>query len=159
MSKDKGRANPDAMDWDDEIEPGEGFTVLPEGLAQFEVLRFDKAYKEKGKLGMVHVAVLKMLFTHKETGETGTKDVELPLHRKLQFRLYQFFTAIGQREHGDDGPFAPNWGRVVGELGCCMIKHRTWTGQDGKERTDYEPDKFLSPDEVNKEQDGDALQF
>lgn len=159
MTNDKGRTNPDELGWDDEIEPGDGWTVLPEGLAQFEVLKFEKARKEKGKLGTVNVAVLKMLFKHLETGETDTKDVELPLHRKLQFRLYQFFTAIGQRKHGDEGPFAPNWGRVVGELGYCQIKHRTWTGQDGKERTDYEPDKFLAPDEVEQGGSDDDLQF
>ena len=154
MTTDKG--NPDELGWDDEIEPGGEFKILPEGLAQFEVLKFDRARKEKGKLGTCNVAALKMVFTHQETGETATKDVELPLHRMLQFRLYQFFTAIGQRKHGDDGPFAPNWAKVVGETGYCEIKHRSWTGQDGKERTDYEPDKFLSEEEATE---GDNLKF
>lgn len=158
MSENKG--NPDELGWDDEIEPGDGFQVLPEGLAQFEVLKFDRSRREMGKLGMINVAILRLMLTSSESGETATREVKLPLHRKVQFKLYQFFTAIGQRKHGQDGPFAPDWTKVVGSTGFCEIKHRRWTGKDGKERIDDEPEKFLSEEEAaGATPGGDNLKF
>jgi len=163
MPKDKKQyKDPDQLGWDDAIEEGEGFVVLPEGPASFEVLKLDRARKEMGKLGTCNVGVAKLLITHTESGETATKDVNLPLHRKVQFKLYQFFTAIGQRKHGDEGPFVPNWAKVVGGTGLCELSHRTWAGKDGKEHLDFDVEKFLEPggaDSLPNDDVEDQFQF
>ncbi len=149
MSNKEKKRDPDHLDWDSPIEPGNAFVVLPEGLAEFEVLKFAPVRKEMGKLGVCNVAVVTLLLKSAVDGTEDTKDVNLPLHRKMQFKLYQFFTAIGQRKHGDEEAFVPNWKAVEGETGKCMIKHRAWTGRDGKERTDYDVEAFLTEEEAS----------
>ncbi len=151
--------NNDALNWDSPIEKGDEFVILPEGLADFEVLKLDRARKEMGKLGTCNVGVLKLLLTSRGDGSSATKDVNLPLHRKVQFKLYQFFTSIGQRKHGEDGPFVPNWGKVAGATGVCEIEHRKWIGKDGKERTDYDVKKFMAADDVPSDTKGDDIPF
>ena len=144
----KTKTNPDELGWDDAIEPTV-YTVLPEGPGTFEVLDFSRTRKEKGKLGECNVAVLKLLVEHTESGETATFEEEIPLHKKLAFLILQFFTAIGQREHGEEGPFTPNWakGKIVGASGCCVIGVRTWKKRDGSDASQNEIKTWLAPGE------------
>jgi hypothetical protein len=38
--------------------------------------------------------------------------------------MLEFFTAIGQRKHGDTPTkFVPNWAKVVGSTGLLLTKH------------------------------------
>ena len=140
--------NTDELGWDDDIEAIE-FVTLPEGPATFEVLDLTRTRKTKGKLGECNVAVLKLSVEHTESGQTATLEEELPLHRKLMFLLLQFFTAIGQRKHGEDGAFTPNWSKkaIVGASGCCVIGVRTWEKKDGTEGSKNEISKWLAPGE------------
>ena len=144
----KQNVNPDELGWDDEIEQPV-YTTLPEGEGTFEVVGFSRTRKNKGKLGECNVAVLKIMVEHVESGETATFEEEIPLHKKLQFLLLQFFTAIGQRDHGDDGPFAPNWAKdaIIGATGRCMIGVRKWNKKDGEEASVNQIDRWLAEDE------------
>ncbi len=148
MSEKTQNTNPDELGWDDELEPTV-YTVLPEGPGTFEILDFSRTRKTKGKLGECNIAVLKLLVEHTESGETATFDEELPLHKKLQFLLLQFFAAIGQREHGSDGPFCPDWSRkaIVGQTGNCVIGVRTWKKKDGSDASQNEIKTWLAPGE------------
>ena len=47
--------------WGDALPPPKEFELLPEGDAQFEVLKIERARKEMGKLGTCNVAVLRWL--------------------------------------------------------------------------------------------------
>lgn len=124
--------------WDDELPPPQEFKLLPEGDAKFEVLKLDRIRKEMGKLGMVHCGVVTLLVSSLVDPDiTETLEENLPLSQKTVFKLYQFFAAIGQYAHGDveaGKPFKPNWGKVVGEQGYCVIEHHPWKGKDGAER-------------------------
>ncbi len=135
----------DTFGWNDEIEEGSGFTLLPEGPAAFTVKEFSRERKEMGKLGECNVAVLELECTSDEDGETADVTCNLPLHRKVQFKLFQFFTAIGQRQHGA-GPLKPDWSKVGGASGRCLLSTREWTGRDGATRYSNEVERFLDPE-------------
>ena len=137
--------NTEVFGWDDPIEKGAEFPVLPEGTATFEVLKIERARKEMGKLGTCNVALLTLLVTSDENGETATFIENLPLHRKTQFKLFQFFSSIGMRQHGNDAPFVPNWGKVSGTTGSCKIGIREWKGKDGETHKSNEVVKYLDP--------------
>jgi hypothetical protein len=135
--------------WSDALPPPQERQMLPVGDAEFEVLKMERARKEMGKLGMVNVAILNLMVKSLED-ESITSNVEclLPLSSKVVFKIYQFFASIGQYDHGDvenGKPFAPDWTKVVGSTGLCVIKHRAWKGKDGAERTSTEIDMFLDP--------------
>lgn len=136
----------DAFGWSDEIEDGGGFTLLPDGPAAFTVTSFTRERKEMGKLGTCNVAVLELECTSDEDGETAKVFANLALHRKIQFKLFQFFTSIGQRQHGD-GPLKPDWSKVEGATGRCILSTRDWKGKDGGVRHSNEVERYLDPDE------------
>lgn len=144
MSQDK-TTTADEIGWDDQIEPTV-FITLPEGTGTFEILDFSRTRKTKGKLGECNVAVLKLLVEHTESGKTATFDEEIPLHKKLAFLLLQFFACIGQRKHGEEGPFAPNWAKnkIVGQSGNCVIGVRTWKKKDGTDGSQNEIKTWLA---------------
>lgn len=135
--------------WGDALPPPKEFELLPEGDAQFEVLKIERARKEMGKLGTCNVAVLSLLVASFNGGDPAPVEVNLALHPKTVFKIYQFFAAIGQYNHGDvenGKPFTPNWSKVTGQSGNCVIKHRKWTGRDGKEKVGFDVDAFLDAD-------------
>jgi len=141
----KEHTTTDAFGWKDDIEPGTDFVLLPEGPCAFTVASFARERKEMGKLGECNVAVLELECESEAGGETGKVSVNLALHRIVQFKLFQFFTAIGQRQHGD-GPLKPDWSKVEGATGRCTLGVREWKGRDGETRHSNEVIKFLDPD-------------
>lgn len=133
--------------WNDALPPPREFELLPEGDAQFEVLKLERARKDMGKLGEVNVAIVTLLVASYAAGaEPQSVECNLPLSPKTVFKLYQFFASIGQYKHGDvesGKPFTPNWSKIVGKTGNCVVKHRTWKGRDGADRKGNEIDAFL----------------
>jgi len=149
--------NNDEIGWNEPLPPPKEFELLPEGDAQFEVLKLERVRKDMGKLGTCNVAVLHLLVASYSGGDSQPMECNLPLHTKTVFKLYQFFAAIGQYTHGDvenGKPFTPNWAKVVGQQGNCVLKHRAWAGKDGKERKSPDIDVFL--DESGRTRASDA---
>lgn len=158
MTTEKTNADDGAMDWDTPLEDTDGYKLIPKGPGTFEVLDFSRARKQKGKLGECNVAVLKLLVEHTESGETSTFEEDLTLHRKLQFLILYFFAAIGQRKHGDEGPFVPDWSpkKIIGSTGLCEIGIRTWEKKGGGTGSKNQIDKWVAP---KSEDDGEELAF
>lgn len=133
--------------WTDALPPPNEFKLLPEGDAQFEVLKLERARREFGKLGTCNIAdVTVRVASYADPDNPQEVDAALPLHPKVAFKLYQFFAALGLYQHGDvesGKPFRPDWSKVVGKCGLCTIKHRPWKGKDGAERKSAEIDAFL----------------
>ncbi|NCC51354.1 MAG: DUF669 domain-containing protein [Spartobacteria bacterium] len=150
----------EAFGWDDEVEEGSGFVLLPEGPARFTVTKFERARKAMGKLGTCNVAMLTLECTSEDTGDKATVTCNLPLHRVVQFKIFQFFTAIGQRKHGD-GAFVPNWAEVPGASGRCEISTREWVGKDGAKKESNDVSKFLEGPSAAGDvgDDDDELEF
>ncbi len=138
----------DGFDWNAELPPPKEFEILPEGDAEFEVLKLERARKEMGKLGTVNVAILTLMVKSQVDQKADSKTIEtnLPLSPKTVFKLYQFFASIGQYTHGEvenGKPFTPNWAKIVGKGGYCVIKHHPWKDRNGKERFSEEVVAFL----------------
>ena len=153
MSEDK---NKEGFGWDDSIDPNQQQRVLlPAGPAMFSVQELKRERKEFGKFGVQNIAVVVMLVSTMETGfDTQEVQVNLPLVHALKWKITNFFTAIGQRKHGDEGEFVPNWSKVVGATGNCVLEHREVTSKKGTKYTVADVKEFTAP-----EQTDDNLKF
>ena len=132
--------------------------ILPAGDAEFEVMKLDRQRKEMGRLGTCNVAVMKLQVTSLvENVQPQMIEVNLPLSPVTAYRLYQFFASIGHYKHGEvesGKPFKPDWSKVVGSTGLCVVKHREWTGKDGKTRVSADIDAYL--DEKGRTRESDS---
>lgn len=132
------------LGWDDVIENDSTFTALPAGDYDFTVKAFERARHEPGpksKLPPCNKAVLTIEVTNGE--EKGTLTHNLFLHSRCEGMLCEFFTAIGQRQHGEQ--LRMNWQTVPGSTGRCKVGSRKWTGNDGEERESNEIKRFYEP--------------
>jgi hypothetical protein len=131
--------------------------LFPEGICGFTVIKLDRLredVKNKGvSIGPCAIARLTLDVTHVSTEETGNLEYDLVLETSRMFRVWEFFTAIGQRKHGDtQTKFAPNWAKVVGATGLLLTKHA-----EGKKAKDdgtfpifVNIAKFLTEEEAEK---------
>jgi len=120
----------DAMDWDSPVEnEGNAFTVLAEDAeCNFVVKELEKSRSENKQCPM---AILHLELTAVDgSGKAKLKDYMI-LHRSAEWKLCEFFIAIGQRQHGQR--VVPNWGKVVGATGRCTVTVEPWKNN---------PDKF-----------------
>ena len=134
------------LSWDDEIQRDGGpYQTLPEGDYVFSVTKFERArHPGSEKIPPCNKAVL----TLRVQGPQGSGAVQtnLYLHSKFEWKLCQFFTAIGQRKHGQ--AVRMDWGAVPGASGYCHVGVRKWTGSDGREREGNEIAEFYDPAEA-----------
>lgn len=136
-------STPREFGWDDEIQRDESFQVLPEGDYRFTVTRFERArHSGSEKIPACNKAVLTLSVSGPEA--SGEVQTILFLHSKFEWKLCQFFTAIGQRRPGE--AMRMNWGAVPGSSGMCRVGVRKWAGNDGKEREGNEINEFYDPE-------------
>lgn len=136
-------STPREFGWDDEIQRDESFQVLPEGDYRFTVTRFERArHSGSEKIPACNKAVLTLSVSGPEA--SGEVQTSLFLHSKFEWKLCQFFTAIGQRRPRE--AMRMNWGAVPGSSGMCRVGVRKWTGNDGKEREGNEINEFYDPE-------------
>lgn len=134
---------PREFGWDDEIQNDSAFQVLPEGDYRFSVKKFERArHNGSEKIPACNKAVLTLAIANGEA--SGEVQTQLFLHSKCEWKLCQFFTAIGQRKHGE--VMRMNWGAVPGAAGVCHVGVRKWTGSDGKEREGNDISEFYAPE-------------
>jgi len=152
------------MKWDSEIDPTADNRseriLLPEGPVKFAVMNFKRARKEFGKFGTINVAEIKVIVV----GMSGDGDsvdlvINLGLHADLQWKITEFFTAIGQRQHGDTGKFVPNWAKVDGSEGYAMNKHRELTTKKGEKYKVNDLAKFCTKEEAEADVIEDKPKF
>lgn len=135
--------------WDDQIEnDGTDFVVLPEGDYDFEVLSMERArHNGSDKLPPCNKAILSIRITAKN-GDSTTVKHNLHLHSKCEWTLCAFFTAIGQRKHGEK--ISMNWNAVPGSRGRCKVGIHTWKSNNGNDMQNNEIVKFYEPEEGQK---------
>ena len=127
------------LDWDSEISAESSFTVLPEGEYSFRVVEFERQYHNGSeKLPSCPKASLKIEIDGGEKGKSFVTH-NLFIHRKTEGLLCEFFTAIGQKKHGE--PLKMNWQTVIGATGKCKIGIRIYNDNEYNEIK-----KFLKPD-------------
>ncbi len=119
--------NRELLDWDSEIEKEDEFTLLPAGEYPFKVTKFERGHFEgSDKMPSCKMAILTL-----EVGEgdqTATITDRLYLHTKSEWKLSQFFIAIGEKQHGER--VRMNWPAVPGATGRCKINVRQYNGKD-----------------------------
>ncbi len=126
------------LGWDDQIEnDGPEFVLLPEGDYNFEVVSFERGrHNGSEKLPPCNKAAVYIKIQGEE-GETVIKH-NLFLHSKTEGMLCAFFTAIGQRKHGEK--VTMNWNAVPGSVGRCKVGIKKYEGKDYNEiKKFYEP--------------------
>jgi hypothetical protein len=126
------------LGWDDQIEnDGSDFVLLPEGDYNFEVVSFERGrHNGSDKLPPCNKATVNIKVKGAE-GETVIKH-NLFLHSKTEGMLCAFFTAIGQRKHGEK--VTMNWNAVPGSVGRCKVGIKKYEGKEYNEiKKFYEP--------------------
>ena len=126
------------LGWDDQIsKDGPDYITIPEGEYDFVVDHYDRErHNGSEKLPPCWKAVL---YLKVETPE-GVANIRhnLFLHTKTEGMLCAFFTAIGQRQHGQT--ISMNWNAVPGARGRAKIGVREYNG-----KTYNEVKRFLEP--------------
>ena len=116
--------------------------LLPDGEYDFTVKKFDRArHNGSDKLPPCNKAVLTLEVT--DGKNKTTIEHNLFLHQKTEGFLCEFFTAIGQRKHGE--ALRMNWPAVVGAKGRCKVYVDKWTGKDGQQKEANKIKKFVAP--------------
>ena len=127
-----------ALDWNSTIENDSSYILLPDGVYPFTVTAFERGYHNgSDKLPPCPKAVLTIQV---DGGSLGTVEVHenLFLHSRAEWKLCEFFTAIGERKKGE--PLQMNWNAVGGATGLCELGHRKYKDNDYNQIT-----KFLEP--------------
>lgn len=138
--------DPHELDWDDEIENDGGqFVLLEEGDYNFTVTNFERGRfpgsKQDGKIPPCNKATLTLTVQTTE-GEASVK-YDLILWSTLEWKISEFFRAIGQKKHGE--AFRPNWSRITGAQGRAHFKPRTYQ-KDGEDRQTNDVKRFYDYD-------------
>lgn len=132
-----------AFNWDDVIQNDSSFVLLPEGTYPFVVKGFERGYHNgSDRMPACNKAVLTL---EVDGGSLGTVELteNLFLHSRAEWKLCEFFTAIGQRRKGE--ALTMNWNTVTGARGMAEVGIREWKGKDGSPRKSNQIQHFCEP--------------
>lgn len=130
------------LGWDDEISAEQEFELLPEGTYNFKVESMERGrFAGSAKMAPCNSANLKLVLNDPISGAEGTVFDTLYLSTKAEWRISQFFTAIGQKQKGV--PFRPNWNFVPGSTGKVEISVNKYTDSNGNARENNRVKKYL----------------
>lgn len=135
------------LGWDAEIEnEGKDFVVAEPGDYDFTVIGFERGRFE-GSAKMPPCNQAKLSIRIDIPGEAGECVIKhnLFLHSKTEWKLCEFFTAIGQRKKGQR--VSMNWNAVTGARGRCKVSKRSFRNKDNKELWTNDIDKFYAPED------------
>lgn len=121
--------------------------LLPEGDYKFKVVDFERGrFPGSTKLPPANKAIL-TLRVEKDGTTTDIKS-DIILAKALEWKISSFFRSIGQKKKGEE--FRMDWSKVTGAEGRAHIKQRTFRGNDGKDHSVNEVDRYLDPVEADK---------
>lgn len=138
--------------WDDEIEEGSSFELMPDGDYWFEVTGFEREWWEpadpvNSKIKACNQANIELTITWKNAaGETKTNKVQykLKVTETLTFLIFRFFECVGLRQKGDKSKLKLSlFNQVEGKTGICEIGHREGSkgGKFNEVRYCYPPEE------------------
>ena len=134
----------DILDWDGVLEnDGSENTILPEGDYAFKVSHFERGtFPGSEKLCPCSKAML----TLEVSGEAGTAIIhdDLILHKKMEWRLSQFFRSIGHKKKGEK--IVMDWNAVPGSTGYAHVVVAKYTDKNCYPREINRIDKYLDPE-------------
>lgn len=106
--------------WDDEIREESSFVLLPEGNYRFAIKKFEKGRYEGGeKISACNKAIV--TFTvYAPDGRTAELTENFLLHKKMEWKLSEFFASIGMKKK--DEPVVMQWNpSIIGKQGVCKV--------------------------------------
>lgn len=131
---------PRELGWDDTITQDEfELPFLPDDDYRFQVVNLEKTRhqpREGGKLPPCNKAILTIRISDPASGATIDLRHNLFLHSSMEWKLSEFFAAIGLKQKGEE--LRMDWARVVGASGLCKVKRKE--RRDG--RNESEIDRF-----------------
>lgn len=141
-----GDVNNEVLDWDGVLEnDGSEFTVLPEGDYIFEVTNMERgSFPGSEKMCACAKATISLKIVDVEKGAVIVFD-DLILHKKMEWKLSQFFRAIGMKKKGER--LVMDWNKVVGSRGRVHIFVNKYTAKDGTPRENNKVAKYYDYDE------------
>lgn len=115
--------------WEDEISNENGqYILLEEGDYNFTVTGFERGrFPGSAKIPACNKASL-TLGVETPDGPASVK-YDLILWSTLEWKLSEFFRAIGQKKSGE--AFTPRWNNVIGAQGRARFKPRNYEKKDG----------------------------
>ena len=136
--------NNTALDWDSVIEDdSEGFRLLPEGDYIGRIAWMDKGHHNGSKKIPPCPKAIVNISLETPNGITDLT-TNLLLHYRMEWKLSEFFRAIGQKKKGER--LVMDWNAVQGAPIAVHVRQRTYTNANGEERTINDIDKFLEFD-------------
>lgn len=131
------------LGWEDEIEnEGSPRVVLEPGEYPFTVQSFERArFAGSEKVSPCPQAIVHLQINAPEG--PVPMNVNLFLHTRFEWKLCQFFTSLGLRQHSEK--LRMNWAAVAGRSGRCKITKRTYKDRNGVDREANDVDEFLDP--------------
>lgn len=131
-----------ALDWNSEISKESEFELLPEGEYDFEVESFERGrFDGSEKMSACPQANLTLIVKNAETGKEGKVYDTLFLHSKAEWKLSQFFSAIGQKKKGE--PLKMNWNEVPGAKGKLKLIVNKYTSKNGEQRENNRVSSYI----------------
>ncbi len=107
--------------WDEEVEKGSEYTLLPAGDYDFTVESFERSrYEGSDKVPPCNRALLKIRIDAQKG--TTVMNESLLLYDKMQWKLAEFFLSIGAEEK--EGRVKMNWQMVPQSTGRATIEVR-----------------------------------
>lgn len=137
------------LGWDDEVEEGSPFVLLPEGNYPFTITGLEKGIYEKpaNRESKIPANCPKATVTFEFTTPTGEKSTlteNFFLYKKMQWRINQFFTSIGAPK-SPEGKVRMNWGTVLGAKGAASLFVNDYTDRNNKPAQNNKIKDFLEP--------------
>lgn len=137
-----------ALGWDSPIEQESSFVLLPEGEYNFRVTKMERSQYQPSPTSSIREVSPKAdlsITVYDDSGQLSSENVteNLILHSKMEWKLSQFFIAIGQKIPGQ--AHTPNWNQVVGSTGRCKVEVNRYTNKQGAERENNRIAEFLPP--------------
>lgn len=130
--------------WDDEItNDGAQYILLEEGDYNFTVTAFERGrFPGSAKIPACNKAVLTLCVDTPDG--TASVKYDLILWSSLEWKISEFFRAIGQKKSGE--AFVPHWNAVVGAKGRARFKTRRYDKKDGTIGEANDVDRFYDYD-------------
>ncbi len=132
------------MNWDDVIQNESQFVLLPEGIYDFTVTKFEREWFDgSAKIEPCPKAALELTITAPQ-GSAVVKE-SLLLSAQVEWKLCSFFKSIGQKKSGV--AFKMDWTKVLGAKGKAEIEINEYVGNDGSQKKNNRVKSYIDAPE------------
>ena len=142
--------------WSDSIsKDSEDRVLIPEGNYNARILWVDRGeFAGSAKLSACPKAIVNLMVD--VDGKPMPTSVTILLHRRLEWKIKEFFRAIGRAKQGE--PYVMDWTNLNGAKLRLHIRQKTYTNRYGDEAVANEVDKFYDYDSAFFPEDDGWLQ-